>query len=171
MENAFKYLSCAKHMLRSTSKQWWILLCLSFMCRGESKVDFRRKDNTDRQEKRINTQKECWWSQLGVGHICSLPDSDNLSVVNGRPAIHGTDEMWSEFSLVFSWSFPKCTELSKKQKKHKKGKEKKLLFHGVLHSRMKWNVLGVAMSDQLNAAAAENLWQRVRILCLSLILY
>lgn len=71
-----------------------------FYVQGESKVDFRRKDNTDRQEKRINTQKECWWSQLGVGHICSLPDSDNLSAVNGRPAIHGTDEMWSVFPSI-----------------------------------------------------------------------
>lgn len=27
---------------------------------------------------------------------------DNLFVVNGRPALHGTDEMWSDFSPVFS---------------------------------------------------------------------
>lgn len=49
-----------------------------FWCRRESKAELEEGSSRTRHNKkgnRISRLRECWWSQLGVGHICSLPDS------------------------------------------------------------------------------------------------
>lgn len=76
---------------------------------------------------------------------------DNLSAVNGRPALHGTDEMWSDFSPAFSWRFPKRFEHSKTLKSP-----------CVFWCKVKLNILGLVVSDQLTGAAAASIGQGIK---------
>lgn len=82
----------------------------------------------------------------------------NSSAVDGSPALHGTDEMWSDFSPAFSWRFPKRPELSKT-----------LNSPCVFQCKMKSNIRVLAISDQLIGGVAASIWQGIRSQCLSFI--
>ena len=70
MENAVEYFSSARHMSRSTSKQWWLFFTAY-------KVAFKRRES---QYKRVEglADGDCFWGQLGVIYLFS----SRLLVIN-----------------------------------------------------------------------------------------
>lgn len=58
--------------------------------------------NMSKKAAQKERERECWWSQLGVGHICSLPDSRQFICGQWQQSsLVETDEMRSSFSPEF----------------------------------------------------------------------